>query len=303
MEWLNYHHLLYFWTVAREGSVTRAAERLRLAQPTLSSQIRALEGQLGHKLFAKHGRGLVLTDVGRMVQQYADDIFSIGRELQEAVKGQVGGRGQRLHVGIADVVPKLIAYELLAPAMREVEDLVVVCREDAPERLLGALAIHELDLVITDAPIGPGARVRAFNHLLGQCGVTFFSSSARAAALRRGFPRTLDGEPFLLPLEGTVLRRALEHWFEVTQVRPRVVAELEDSALAKVFGQAGAGAFVAPSAIEEQVRSMYGVQVIGRTDAITERFYAISVERKIRHPAVAAISAAARSTLFAAANA
>ena len=273
MEWLNYHHLLYFWVVACHGSVTRAAAELRLAQPTVSTQLRTLEEVLGEKLFARTGRRLVLTDVGRLVFRYADEIFGLGRELLETVKGRPTGQPMRLTVGIADAVPKLIAYRLLGPALTGAEPVRIICREDKPDRLLAELAIHELDLVLSDAPIGPTTKVRAFNHLLGECGVTFFGTPALARTCRRGFPRSLGGAPMLLPTDNTALRRSLDDWFESEDIRPRVASEFEDSALLMAFGQAGMGLFPAPSAIERQVRSQYGVVVVGRLDAVCERFY------------------------------
>jgi len=298
MEWLNYHHLLYFWVVACHGSVTRAAAELRLAQPTVSTQLRTLENMLGEKLFARTGRRLVLTDVGRLVFRYADEILGLGRELLETVKGRPTGQPMRLTVGIADAVPKLIAYRLLGPALTGAEPVRIICREDKPDRLLAQLAVHGLDLVLSDAPIGPTTKVRAFNHLLGECGVTFFAAPALARTCRRGFPRSLGGAPMLLPTDNTALRRSLDDWFESEDIRPRVASEFEDSALLMAFGQAGMGLFPAPSAIERQVRSQYGVVVVGRLDTVRERFYAISGERRLKHPAVVAISEAARQRVF-----
>ena len=298
MEWLNYHHLLYFWVVACHGSVTRAAAELRLAQSTVSTQLRTLEEVLGEKLFARTGRRLVLTDVGRLVFRYADEIFGLGRELLETVKGRPTGQPMRLTVGIADAVPKLIAYRLLGPVLTGAEPVRIICREDKPDRLLAQLAVHGLDLVLSDAPIGPTTKVRAFNHLLGECGVTFFGTPALARTCRRGFPRSLGGAPVLLPTDNTALRRSLDDWFESEDIRPRVASEFEDSALLMAFGQAGMGLFPAPSAIERQVRSQYGVVVVGRLDTVRERFYAISGERRLKHPAVVAISEAARQRVF-----
>ena len=298
MEGLNYHHLLYFWVVACHGSVTRAAAELRLAQSTVSTQLRTLEEVLGEKLFARTGRRLVLTDVGRLVFRYADEIFGLGRELLETVKGRPTGQPMRLTVGIADAVPKLIAYRLLGPALTGAEPVRIICREDKPDRLLAQLAAHGLDLVLSDAPIGPTTKVRAFNHLLGECGVTFFATPALARTCRRGFPRSLGGAPMLLPTDNTALRRSLDDWFVSEDIRPRVASEFEDSALLMAFGQAGMGLFPAPSAIERQVRSQYGVVVVGRLDTVRERFYAISGERRLKHPAVVAISEAARQRVF-----
>ncbi|MCC7264212.1 MAG: transcriptional activator NhaR [Candidatus Latescibacteria bacterium] len=298
MEWLNYHHLLYFWTVAREGSVARACQRLHLSQPTISGQLRALEEALGEKLFTRQGRGLVLTEVGRTVYSYADEIFSLGRELMDNLRDRPTGRPLRLAVGIADVVPKLIAYRLLEPALALPERVQVTCREDKPERLLAELALHGVDLVLADAPLSPSIRIRAFSHLLGECGICFFGVPALAAAYRRGFPASLEGAPLLLPTDNTTLRRSLDQWFDVQGVRPHVVGEFEDTALLKVFGQAGAGLFAAPSAIEREVRKQYGAVVVGRVEQIRERYYAISAERRLKHPAVVAISEAAHHRIF-----
>ena len=297
MEWLNYHHLLYFWMVAREGGVSRASKQLRLAQPTLSGQIRALEESLGEKLFMKSGRNLVLTDVGRLVYGYADEIFTLGRELMDVLKGRPAGRPARLAVGISDVMPKMIAYELLKPALTMQEQVQLVCHEDRPERLAADLSTHGLDLVLNDAPLPQSVRVKAFSHLLGSCGVTFHGSAELARRYRRGFPQSLEGAPFLMPLPQSMLRRSLDLWFEERKVRPRIVGEFQDSALIKAFGQAGAGVFAAPSAIDQEVKRRYGVSPIGKTEDITERFYAISVERRIKHPAVLAISESARRQL------
>lgn len=302
MDWLNYHHLLYFWTVAREGSVMRASEQLYLSQPTISAQVRALERSIGEKLFAKSGRNLVLTEMGRVVFRYAEEIFSLGRELTDTLKGRVSTRSSnrpmRFFVGIADVIPKLIAYRLLEPAFQLPEPIHVICKENKPDRLLAALAVHELDLVLTDTPISPTVSVKAYNHLLGECGVTIFGHPKGVATYRKRFPHSLNGAPFLLPADNTTVRRSLDQWFEAQGIHPDIKGEFEDNALLNVFGQTGMGLFAAPSAIEAEVQRQYGVRVIGRTEAVRERFYAISVERKLKHPAVVAISEVARRELF-----
>lgn len=299
MEWLNYHHLLYFWTVAREGSISAASRKLRLAQPTVSGQIRALEEAIGEKLLERSGRKVALTEVGNVVYRYADEIFSLGRELMDTLKGRPTGRPHRLVVGISDGVPKLIAYRLIEPALRMPEPVRVVCQEDRPERLLAELALHNFDLVLSDAPVGAGTSVRAFSHLLGETSVTVFAAPRLAARLRRKFPASLDGSPMLMPGEGSPLRRSLSHWLDVNGIRPEVVGEFQDTALLKVFGQAGAGAFPGPSAIEREIEAQYQVEAVGRLDGVRERFYAISVERKMKHPAALAISQVARLELFA----
>ena len=298
MEWLNYHHLLYFWTVARTGSVTAAAAELRLAQPTISGQLRALEDALGEKLFVRVGRNIALTEFGQTVYRYADEIFAVGRELLDVVKGRPTEKHTRLNIGIADVVPKLVAYRLLAPALALRPPVAVICREGKSESLIADLAIHALDLVVSDAPVPPTVSVRAYSHLLGTCAVTFFASKKVATRLKGGFPALLDGAPMLLPTVNTSMRRDLEQWFSKVGVKPHVVSEFEDSALLKVFGEAGAGVFAGPSAIEAEISRQYDVKKIGRTDQLHERYYAISVERRLKHPAVVAISDAAREGLF-----
>jgi LysR family transcriptional activator of nhaA len=299
MEWLNYHHLLYFWTVAREGTIARASVELRLAQPTISGQIRVLEDQLGEKLFQRSGRNLVLTDIGRVVYRYADDIFGLGRELMDTLKDRPTGRPVRFQVGVADEVTKIIAYRLLEPAMRLPTPVHIVCRDGPSERLLTELATHSLDLVIADTPISPTIKVKAFSHPLGESPVTVFGTPKLAAVRRKNFPRSLDGAPFLVPTIGKTLRRTLDHYFEQEGLRPRIVAELDDSALLTTFGQAGAGLFVAPTVLEKEVIRQFGVTAVGRLDSVRERYFAISVERRLKHPAVVAISEAAHEMLTA----
>jgi LysR family transcriptional regulator, transcriptional activator of nhaA len=298
MEWLNYHHLLYFWTVANEGSIARACEKLLLAQPTISGQLRALERSLGDKLFARSGRGLVLTETGQTVYRYADEIFTLGKELADTLKGRPTGRPLRLRVGVADVLPKIVSYRLLEPALHLTEPVQIICREGKPDCLLAELSLHGLDIVLTDAPVGPSVKVRAFSHLLGECGVSIVATAELAKRLRKRFPQSLDGAPFLLPTDNTVLRRSLDQWFEAKGIRPVIRAECEDSALLKAFGQDGIGAFSVPSVVEKEVCRQYRVNPIGRLEEVKERFFAISVERKLKHPAVVAISDAARQKLF-----
>lgn len=299
MQWLNYHHLLYFWVVAREGGLVPAGKVLRLSHSTLSAQIHALEDQLGEKLFEKSGRKLALTELGRVALSYADEIFGLGREMVEVVKGKAPGKVLRLGVGVVDVVPKLVVRRLLEPALTLALPVRIVCREDRYDRLLADLALHELDIVISDAPVPAGSHVRAYNHLLGETSITFFGTSSLVRAVKREFPRSLHGAPMLLPLPGSPLRRALDQWFQRQGVQPRVVAEFEDSALLKVFGGDGLGIFAAPSVVEREVSAQYGVAAIGHTNAVRERFYAISGERRLQNPAVVAISDAARQQLFA----
>lgn len=299
LEWVNYHHLLYFWVVAREGGLVPAGKVLRLSHPTLSAQIHTLEAQLGEQLFAKAGRKLALTDVGRVVFRYADEIFTLGREMLETVKGRSTGQPLRLNVGVVDVVPKLVVRRLLQPAFALSEPVRLACYENSYDKLLANLSLHALDIVIADAPLPSGSSVRAFNHLLGETSVSFFAARSVAGAYKRGFPQSLQGAPLLLPLENSTLRRALDQWFERLGIKPRVVAEFEDSALLQVFGADGLGIFTAPTAVEKEVRREHDVVLLGHAREVKERFYALSVERRIKSPAVVAILDAARQRLFA----
>ncbi len=299
MAWLNYHHLLYFWTVAREGSIARATRVLHLTQPTISAQIRTLEESLGEKLFVRGGRRLVLTEVGQVVYQYAEEIFGLGRELQDVLAGRPTGRPAQLKVGVAEQVPKMLSYRLLAPVLKLPDPVQLVCREDKVERLFTDLSTHALDLVITDTPLTNQVKIKAFNHLLGKSGVSIFGTSPLAEKYRRGFPGSLAGAPFLLPTEGTSLRRTLDGWFEREQIFPHVVGEFSDSALLKAFGTAGAGLFAGPTAIAADIRRQLEVRALGEVAGLEEAFYAITVERRLRHPAVLSISDTARHRLFA----
>jgi LysR family transcriptional activator of nhaA len=298
MHWLNYHHLLYFWAVVHDGSIAQAGERLHLSQPTISTQLRKLERAVGDKLFQKVGRKLQLTDTGRMVYRYADEIFSIGKELSDALRGRVGDRPLRFTVGVSDVLPKLIVHRLLQPAFKLPESVQLNCREGKPDELLVALAGHDVDIVLSDSPAGAGVRVKAFSHLLGECGVGVFGTRELAKKYRRRFPHSLNGAPILLPAASTSLRRALDQWFDTENIRPHVAAEFDDSALLKTFGREGVGLFPAPLAIQKEIERQYGVRLIGEVPNVKERFYAISVERRLRHPAVIAISTAAKQDLF-----
>ncbi len=297
MEFLNYHHLMYFAAVAREGSVQKAAQTLHRSQPTVSCQVRLLEKMLGEKLFQKQGRRLVLSEMGRVVLRYAEEIHLLGRELLDTMMGRPTGRMPRLAVGIVDVVPKLIAYRLLEPALKAAGPLRLECHEDRPEKLLGALVGHQLDVVIADSPLGP-VSVRAFSHLLGESGTTIFGAPKIKVKLRGRFPKSLEGMPFLLPFETSAVRRPLEQWFEGKSVRPVIVGIFEDSALLKAFAQTGTGFFAGPTVVEAEIMRQYRVEVVGRVPRLRERFYAITVERKIRHPAVEAITETARKMLF-----
>lgn len=299
MNTLNYHHLKLFWAVAREGNLTRASANLGLTPQTVSMQIRDFEETIGEKLFKRSGRSLVLTDIGHLALQYANEIFALGQEFTETLRGQPTGRPLRLVVGVASVLPKLIVHRLLEPAFDLGGPIRIVCREGPQEQLLADLTVHGLDVVLSDGPIPPAVKIRAYNHPLGTCGVAFMAHPDRAPGLREGFPTSLDGAPVLLPSENSVLRRELDGWFDAQRVIPVIAGEFDDSALLKVFGQAGVGFFAVPAVISEEVARQYAVQHIGTAEGMVEHFYAISVERRVRHPAVAAICTAARSELFA----
>ncbi len=298
MEWLNYHHLLYFWTVAREGTVTAAAAALRISQPALSTQLRMLEDSLGEKLFQRAGRKLALTEAGRIAFRYADEIFTLGREFRNELKGRPSGRPLRLVVGVSDVLPKLMVHRLLRPALELPEPLRLSCRESGLQALLGALFAHEVDLVLTDAPHPGGGGFRAFNHLLGECGVDIFGAPALLRRHRRAFPACLDGAPVLLPAEGTRMRMALERWFEARGIHPVVAGDFDDSALLKTFGAEGEGFFAAPAAIATDLQEAYRVKRIGSADGLVERVYAVTSERRLVHPAVLAILKSAKEEVF-----
>ena len=297
MPWLNYHHLLYFFTVARDGGLAPASKSLGLSQSALSGQIKRLQDQLAHPLFEKRGRKLELTETGRLVYQYAEEIFGLGSELLEAVEGRPTGTARRFRVGIADLVPKLLVRELLAPALRD-PAVILTCFEERFDRLLVELANHGLDVVIAEAPVPPGSALRAFSHLLGESTLTLLAPPALAAELRPRFPARLDGAPVLLPLPGSLLRRQIDAWFAAHELRPAVRAEAEDSALLKAFAAEGMGALFVPTVIAAAVARRYGLTVVREIPELLERYYAISAQRRITHPAVIELRTAARSRLF-----
>lgn len=295
---INYKHLHYFYVVANEGSIARASESLHLTPQTISGQLSLLEENLGEALFNRVGRSLELTETGRLALSYANEIFSLGGELEEVLHNVPDNRPLVFKVGVADVVPKSIAYRLLAPSLELNDTVRIVCRENSIESLLAELALHKLDLVISDGPIPQNVNVRGYNHLLGECGISFFAVPELANELTENFPQSLKGAPLLLPGESTVVQSRLLKWLGKLRIHPRIVGEFDDSALMKTFGQAGAGVFIAPTPIAAEVEKQYGVVVIGKIDEVREQFYAISVERKISHPAVVAITETAREWLF-----
>ncbi len=298
MEWLNYNHFLYFWTVARTGSLSDASSELMLSPSTVSAQVHALETSLGTRLFRRKGRRLVLTEVGQLAYSYADSIFSLGREFMNVVRERPTDRPLRLAVGIDEAVPKLVAREILKPAFESAQPVRLICREGSADRLLPELTNYRMDVILANQPAQSTARLKVFSHLLGECGVSFFAAPELAAGLRKGFPQSLNRAPALLPTDQTALRRTLDRWFGGLGIEPTVVGEFEDSALTKVFGSDGFGFFAVPTVIAAEIAHRYSVEEIGAAPECVERFYAISVERKLKHPAVVAITHAARSALF-----
>ncbi len=295
---INLKHLRYFWAVASYGSITKASEALYLTPQTISGQLRDLEESIDKKLFAREGRNLVLTETGRMVFSYADEMFQLGLELQDVLDGQTFGIKITVKIGVAMIVPKLLAYRVLEPVLQMNESTNLICHEAPLVDLLADMSIHKLDAVLSDCPINPSLNIRAYNHSLGGSGITFFSVSKHAKKLEKNFPQNLHNFPFLMPSTSSSLRMNLENWFDQQAIKPRVVAEFEDRALMKAFGERGTGVFTSPQTMEKDVLEKYDVRVIGRTDEIQENFYLISPERRIRNPAVTAITEAARTNLF-----
>lgn len=291
---LNYKHLQYFLTVARTGSITRAAEKLHLTPQTLSGQISTFEERLGVRLFERTGRRLELSEAGRQALGYAEEIFQIGAELESVLKQEGGQHARIFRVGIADVVPKATAYQLLAPVLQLPEPLKLVCREDRLEELAAELALHRLDMVLADRPLPANMDIRGFSHPLGDCGIAFLATASLIKKLDGSFPHCLDTAPLLIPGDGSALRVALLRWLERKKLHPLVVGEFDDSALMSAFGQGGAGIFPVPLTTAPDVMRQYRLQEIGRVEEVRERFFAISVERKLSHPAVLAVSEAAK---------
>lgn len=297
---LNFRHLYYFWMVAKEGSVTRAAERLNVAVQTISAQLALLEQSIGKSLLAPQGRRLVLTEAGRMALGYADQIFLLGEQMQEALTESDAEHTMRLTVGISDSLPKLISVRLLEAALRLPERVKLVCYEDKFESLLGDLSVHKLDVVLTDRPVPSGTTLRVFSHLLGESEITLFGVPALTKRYRAKFPASLHAAPLLLPTRNNAIRGRIDHWFEARELRPDVVGEFDDNALLNTFGRSGLGLFPAPSALAADVEEQFGAVPVGELTQVREQFYAISNERKIKHPAVDAILSAIHGRVFAA---
>jgi LysR family transcriptional activator of nhaA len=295
---INYKHLHYFWVVAKEGGITLASERLHLTPQTISGQLSLLEDHFKSPLFNRIGRNLELTDIGRLVMSYADEIFSLGGELEELIHQLPTDRPQIFRVGVVDVLPKSIAHRILQPALHMADRVRMTCREASIDTLMAELAVHRLDLVLADRPIPPTVSTRGFSHKLGECAVGFFATKDLARRLKGEFPRCLDGAPLLLPSGGNQLRANIDLWLDKHRIYPRLLAEFDDSALMKAFGKEGAGIFIAPAAIEAEVERQYQVKAIGQIDEVKEHFYAISIERRITHPVVATLLEAARESLF-----
>lgn len=299
MEWLNYHHLRYFWTVARKGGVRKAAEELHVSQPSISAQLRLLEESLGQKLFRRGGRNLVLTETGQLVLDYADEIFSAGRELMNAVKQRPGKHPVRVNIGLTDAFPKLIAFQILRAAFRSEAAVHMICREGEIGPLVSHLQAHRLDIVLADEPASSALKAKTFNHKLGRSGVTFCAIPPLAATLRRNFPKSLDGAPALLPTQNMGMRAALETWFDSKAIRPRLVGEFEDSALMEVCSTGGRGFTAVHTVVDRAALKHFGLRVIARVDECGTDFYAITAERRVKHPAAVAITEHAYSSVFA----
>ena len=299
MEWLNYHHLRYFWTVARKGGVRKAAEELHVSQPSISAQLRLLEESLGQKLFRRSGRNLVLTETGQLVLNYADEIFSAGRELMNAVKQRPGKHPVRVNIGLTDAFPKLIAFQILRAAFRSEAAVHMICREGEIGPLVSHLQAHRLDIVLADEPASSALKAKTFNHRLGRSGVTFCAVPSLAAKLRRNFPQSLDGAPALLPTQNMGMRAALETWFDSKAIRPRLVGEFEDSALMDVCSTGGRGFTAVHTVVDRAALKHFGLRVIARVDECGTDFYAITAERRVKHPAAVAITEHAYSSVFA----
>jgi LysR family transcriptional activator of nhaA len=296
---VNYKHLHYFWAVAREGGIARASERLHLTPQTISGQLSLLEEYLGVELFTRVGRTLELSETGRLVLSYADEIFSLGGELEEVIRQLPADLPQLFRVGVVEVLPKSIAHRILQPALQMSEPVRMICREANLDTLLAELAIHRLDLVLADRPIPPTVSTRGFSHKIGECAISFLATEELSTQLQGDFPRCLEGAPLLLPSSSNQLRSGIDQWLDKQRIRPRMIAEFDDSALMKAFGKEGAGIFIAPAAIEAEVELQYRATAIGRIDEVKEHFYAISIERRVTHPIVSTLLEAARESLFA----
>lgn len=298
MDWLNYHHLYYFWNVVKAGGVNQAAQQLRVSPPAVSSQLKELQKNLGEPLFVRSGRKLQLTEMGQTVFDYSEDIFALGRELMDTVRNRPTGRPIRVDIGIVDVLPKMIAHWLIQPALQLTEPIRIVCREATSDELIARLATLELDVVLSDSPADPNLKVRTYNHPLGNSTITFVVAGRMGRHIHGAFPKCLHGAPMLLPTDNTAIRRNLDYWFDSIGVVPNIVGEFEDYALLRAFGQHGTGVFPVPSVFETQLKKQDGLRRVGTTSEVRAHFFAISSERKLKHPAVVAICDSARRQLL-----
>lgn len=296
---LNYKHLHYFWTVAKAGSISQASKRLHITPQTISGQLSLFETVIGEALFNRTGRRFELTERGKVVLAYADEIFSLGLALEEILRSNAKKLPLQFKVGVCDSVPKSIAYQLISPALKEHTTIQIICKEGNMSNLLSELAVHKLDIVIADSAMPPHLNVRAFNHLLGECGLAFFATAELAAKLmQKPFPKCLHGAPMLLPGADDAVRPPLMRWLNAQHIQPNIIGEFDDGALMKVFGEAGAGVFAAPASAANRIEQTQNVVNLGFTKEVTKKFYAISVERHLTHPAVVTISNAAKQALF-----
>lgn len=298
MRWLNYQHFFYFWRVVKKGSVTDACRELRLAQPTISAQLKVFEETLGEKLFIREGRNLKLSEVGKIAFNYAEQVFSTCSEFMDVLDGKNISQPSQLKVGISDVVPKIISYRLLEPAFSDSYSGTVSCYEDRTERLLAELAISEVDLVIADSPVPPSVKVKAYNYFLGECGVTFLAEKNIAKQYRKNFPTSLTNAPLLLPTREAAVRREIDQWLDNLGVFPRYVAEFQDSALMKIVARNGKGIVPVPSVIASEVKRELHLENVAETEAAKERFYLISVDKRLKNPLVKTIVDQAQKKLF-----
>ena len=294
---INFKHLRYFWAVAKEGGISRASDFLNVTPQTISGQLKLLETSLGVKLFRKSGRNLVLTEAGERALSYSEKVFQLESELETALLNPSDNVGSVLKIGIVDSIPKLIAYQMIEPVLNPKDSLRLVCREGDVVSLLADLAVNKLDVVLTDCPVPSSLRVDLYNHLLGECGMVFFGVKKLADRFRKGFPKSLTNAPILMQSKESPLHSDLRRWFQFHQIFPSIKAEIEDSALLKVFGEKGLGIFNAPAVIEHEVIRQYGVKTVGRAEDLRVRFYAVSAERELQHPGVTAITGHFRSLL------
>ncbi|MBO1255611.1 transcriptional activator NhaR [Alteromonas sp. 5E99-2] len=295
---LNYKHLHYFWVIAKEGSIAKAAQYLHITPQTISGQLALLEGRLNQPLFDRVGRGLQLTETGRLVLRYADDIFSLGKELSDVLRGNGIQGNSEFIVGVASTIPKTLIWKILEPALSRCDDISLTCKEGPIDAILAELAMQEVDMVISDTPLSSAYSIKAYNHFLGECGLSFFAVPELVSQLKGDFPHFLNNTPMLLPTGQYAIRQHFDQWCIQHNLSPVIKGQFDDSALIKSFGHAGLGAFFMPTAVEKEVCESFGVEIIGRTTEIKQRFYAISSQRKVTHPAISAVCDSARDEIF-----